>query len=113
MDFLVKITQKRYYTRRTPIRPFSWPSPVLSAQEERDLVEWVIHTAEIGYVHTRQEMFESGTRALDKEGKVTILKSIAPARTRFTSSCDAIPSCPKELRSILGWREPSAPALKD
>ena len=76
-------------------------------------VIWVIHTAEIGYVHSRQEMFESGKRALDKEGKVTIFKSIAPARTGSTPPCDAIPSSPKELWSILGWIEPSAPALKD
>uniref|UniRef100_A0A1X7T0B7 HTH psq-type domain-containing protein n=1 Tax=Amphimedon queenslandica TaxID=400682 RepID=A0A1X7T0B7_AMPQE len=42
------------------------PSPILMIQEERELVDWIIHMAEIGYGQCRQQVTTMVSRILDK-----------------------------------------------
>uniref|UniRef100_A0A1X7UEV0 HTH CENPB-type domain-containing protein n=1 Tax=Amphimedon queenslandica TaxID=400682 RepID=A0A1X7UEV0_AMPQE len=42
------------------------PSPILTIQEEKELVNWIIHMAEIGYGQCRQQVTVMVTRILDK-----------------------------------------------
>ena len=45
------------------------PSPVLTSEEERELVQWIIKMAEIGYGHCRQQVFAMVKRLLDQNGR--------------------------------------------
>ena len=54
--------------------------PILSQEEEEDLVEWCKEMAEEGDHRIKHVIFDTVKKILDKEGRVTIFKDNRPGR---------------------------------
>ena len=56
------------------------PSPVLTSEEERGLVQWVIKIAEIGYDQCRQQVCTMVKRLLDQNGRANPFTNNLPGK---------------------------------
>ena len=75
-----KVTLFDYASGRVEVGSKRGPESILTAAEEKWLVDCVTHMAEIGYGHSREQIWNTVKTILDKDGQANPFKNKKPGR---------------------------------